>query len=318
MNPVPSGGFRRFWLGAGALVLILILGLRAVGSDYAWFAGYFVLQYVVLATAWNVLGGYAGFVNFGSAGFFAAGAYAAVALRNVFGFGLLPALPGGILVGGLLGLGTGYLTLRLRGVYFSIATLSLAVVLHTLIINWAYVGGSRGAYVPLPRDIWPFARYGEFLFVVMLALAVLAVGVARGIERSRLGQGLAALRDDERAAEAAGVPTLRLKLAATAISGALMAAAGVPLPYYSGYLNPEAAFGLSYALNAMAMPLIGGTAHWIGPVIGAVLLASLQQAATVTISSAASLLIVGALLIGFVVVAPHGLIGLFRRRTGAP
>src|SRR6185312_6901862 len=132
-------------------------------------------------------------------------------------------------------------------------------------------------------------RYAEFLFVVMLALAVLAVGLARGIERSRLGKGLAALRDDARAAEAAGVPTLRLKLIATAISGALMAAAGVPLPYSSGYLNPEAAFGLTYALNAMAMPLIGGTGHWIGPVIGALLLASLEQAATVTISSSANL-----------------------------
>jgi branched-chain amino acid transport system permease protein len=314
---VTSVSTARFWLSTGAAALLLVLGLRVVGNDYAWFAGYFVLQYVVLATAWNVLGGYAGFVNFGSAGFFAAGAYTAVALRNAFGFGLLPALPVGILVGALLGLGTGYLTLRLRGVYFSIATLSLAIVLHTLIVNWSFVGGSRGAYVVLPRDVWPFARYGEYLFVVMLTLAVLAVGLARGIERSRLGQGLAALRDDERAAEAAGVPTLRLKLEANAISGALMAAAGVPLPYYSGYLNPEAAFGLTCALNAMAMPLIGGTSHWIGPVIGAVLLASLQQAATVTISSSANLLIVGALLVGFVIVAPNGLIGLFRGRVRA-
>jgi branched-chain amino acid transport system permease protein len=125
------------------------------------------------------------------------------------------------------------------------------------------------------------------------------------------------LRDGERAAEAAGVPTLRLKLIATMISGALMAAAGAPLSYYSGYLNPEAAFGLTYALNAMAMPLIGGTSHWIGPVIGAVLLASLQQAATVTISSSANLLIVGGLLVGFVTVAPNGLIGLFHRRARA-
>ena len=110
------------------------------------------------------------------------------------------------------------------------------------------------------------------------------------------------------------MPTLRLKLVATALCGALMAVAGAPLPYYSGYLNPEAAFSLAYAVNAIAMPLIGGTSSWAGPLIGAVLLSSLQQAATVTISSAANLLIVGVVLVVFVCAAPHGIIGLFRGR----
>jgi branched-chain amino acid transport system permease protein len=196
-------------------------------------------------------------------------------------------------------------------VYFAIATLSLAVLLHTVVTNWSYVGGSRGAYVVRPQSIPPFASYGEFLFVVMLALSVMAVGVARWIELSRVGRGLAALRDDERAAEAAGVPTLRLKLIATTLSAALMAVAGAPLPYYAGYLNPESAFGLAYSVNAIAMPLIGGAGTWLGPVIGAVLLASLQQAATVTISSAANLMIVGVVLVVFVVAAPRGILGLF-------
>ena len=140
-----------------------------------------------------------------------------------------------------------------------------------------------------------------------------ASGIARGIEVSRLGMGLAALRDDEHAAEAAGVPTLRLKLVATTLSGALMAVAGAPLPHYAGYLNPEAAFGLAYSVNAIAMPLIGGAGTWLGPVIGAVLLGSLQQGATVTISSAANLLIVGVVMVVFVVAAPRGIMGLLRK-----
>jgi branched-chain amino acid transport system permease protein len=283
-----------------------------LGNEYAWFAGYFVLQYVVLATAWNILGGYAGYVNFGAAGFFAAGAYTTVAMRKALGLDLLPCIAAAACVGGLLGLGTGWLTLRLRGVYFAIATLSLAVVLHTVVVNWSYVGGSRGAFVLRPPAIAPFASHGEYLFVVMLGLAVLAVGIARGIEVSRIGYGLAALRDDERAAEAAGVPTLRLKLVAATLSGALMAVAGAPLPHYAGYVNPEGAFGLAYSVNAIAMPLIGGAGTWFGPVIGAVLLASLQQAATVTISSALNLLIVGVVLVVFVAVAPRGIVGLFR------
>jgi branched-chain amino acid transport system permease protein len=310
--PPRSLGHAGFWIAALLLGLVGTVALRATGHEYVYFAGYFILQYIVLATAWNILGGYAGYVNFGAAAFFATGAYTTVALRKFLGLDLLPCVLAGGVVAGALGLFTGYLTLRLRGVYFAIATLCLSVVLQTLIVNWDYVGGSRGAYVVRPREILFFDSYGQFLCVLMLFLAIFAVGVARTIERSRIGYGLAALRDDEAAAEAAGVPTLRLKLMATTISGALMGIAGAPLPYYASYLNPEAAFGLAYAVNAIAMPLIGGTASWLGPVLGATLLAALQQAATVTISSAANLLIVGFVLVFFVCVAPHGILGLIR------
>ena len=303
-----------FWLGAIGLGVALVVALRMVGNDYGYFAGYFVLQYVVLASAWNILGGYAGYVNFGAAGFMAAGAYAAIALRKATGLDLMPGILAGAVVAGLLGLGTGYLTLRLRGVFFSIATLCLAVVLQTLVVNWDYVGGSRGAYIVNPMEIPPFVSWGEYMFVVMLVLAIGTVGIARALEHSRIGAGLAAIRDNERAAEAVGVPTLRLKLIATTLCGALMGLAGAPLPYYSGYLNPDAAFSLSYAVNAIAMPLIGGAGTWAGPVIGAVLLGTLQQAATVTISSALNLWIVGWMLVVFVALFPRGIMGWFRRR----
>ena len=308
-------------LGAIPFILALIVvacaifGVgRAIGSSYAFFLGYVVLQYIVLGTAWNILGGYTGYVNFGVTAFFAIGAYSTVALYK-----LIPAmpLPFMIVIGGalaaLVGLGTGYLTLRLRGVFFSIATLALAVVVQTLITNWDYVGGSRGAYIVRPEAIAPFGSYIRYLFLIMLLLAVGAIFAARLIERSRLGYGFATIRDDELAAEASGVPTLRLKLIATTISGALMGMAGAPLPYYIGFLQPSSAFGLDYAVNSIAMPLIGGTTSWVGPLIGAVLLGSLQQIATVTISSAVNLLIVGFLLVGFVIVAPNGIIGLVHK-----
>ena len=146
----------------------------------------------------------------------------------------------------------------------------------------------------------------------MTALSVLAVGIARTIERSRLGLGFAAIRDDELAAEASGVPTLRLKLISTTLSGALMGMAGAPLPYYVTYLDPASSFNLAYAVNSVAMPVIGGMTSWIGPVIGAILLGTIQQLATVTISSALNLLIVGVLLIFFVIIAPNGIVGLVR------
>src|SRR5438876_244982 len=186
---------------------ILLANLRV--NPYVYFAGYVVLQYVVIATAWNILGGYAGYVDFGP--------------------------------------------------------------------------------------------------------PVLA---ARMIERSWIGRGLSALRDNEEAAECMGVPTLRLKLFATTVSGFFLGVAGAPFPYYVTYVEPSSAFNLDYAVNALAMPMIGGTTTWIGPVIGAVLLGTAQQVATVTISSELNLLIVGVVLVLFVVLAPEGITGLARRLMG--
>jgi branched-chain amino acid transport system permease protein len=330
-----------YLLIASAVGAIFFLITRWIGNDYLFFAGYTVIQFIVLATAWNILGGYCGYVNFGSAAFFAVGAYSTVALHKLgtnieryFPESLVPAmqmiLPLNVpvliiiaaMVAGLIGFGMGYLTLRLRGAFFAIATLALAVVLQTLIVNWDFVGGSRGAYIIRPQTVPIIGSYIQYLFLLMIALAVISLTVARAIERSRLGYGFATIRDDELAAEACGVPTLRLKLIATTISGALMGTAGAPFPYYIGYLEPGSAFGLAYAVNSIAMPMIGGTTSWVGPLIGALLLGIIQQVATVTISSAVNLLIVGLLLVAFVIIAPKGIVGLWQdfthvRRTKA-
>src|SRR5262244_1332953 len=289
---------------------LLFASVRA--NPYFYFAGYVILQYVVIATAWNILGGYAGYVNFGTPAFFALGAYTAVFLIRWVKAPLPVLMLAGGLVAGVLGLGIGYLTLRLRGVFFSIATLALAVVLQTVMVNWEYVGGSRGMSVIRPSGP-PFGNYVVFLFTVMVALAVAAVLIAWFIERSWIGRGLAALRDNEEAAECMGVPTLRLKLFATTVSGFLLGVAGAPFPYYVTFVEPNSAFNLDYAVNALAMPMIGGTTSWVGPVIGAVLLGSAQQLATVTISSEMNLFIVGVVLVAFVVLAPEGILGLVRR-----
>jgi branched-chain amino acid transport system permease protein len=289
---------------------------RLFGSSYAFFIAYVIAQYIVLGTAWNILGGYTGYVNFGVTAFFAIGAYSTVVLHK-----LVPALPlplmilvGGALAG-LVGLGTGYLTLRLRGVFFSIATLALAVVVQTLITNWDFVGGARGAYVLRPR-VAPLigGEYVQYLFLLMLGLCVIVLATARAIERSALGYGFAAIRDDEAAAEASGVPTLRLKLIATTLSGGFMGMAGAPLPYYVTYLDPASGFSLNYAVNAIAMPLIGGTSSWLGPVIGAFLVGGIQEYLRVTISSAVNVLVAGLLMVAFVIAAPQGIVGLFQKR----
>ena len=301
---------RVFLLVSIAVAAVVFFAARMVNNDYVFFAGYTILQFIVLATAWNILGGYTGYVNFGSAAFFAMGAYSTVFFHKAFPMPIpILILIGGV-VSGVVGFGMGYLTLRLRGAFFAIATLALAVVLQTLVVNWDYVGGSRGAYIIRPNDIAWLGPYIQYLFLLMPTLVVVSLTIARWIERSQLGYGFATIRDDELAAEASGVPTLKLKLVATTISGALMGMAGAPFPYYIGYLQPSSAFGLEYAVNSIAMPMIGGTTSWVGPLIGAILLGSLQQIATVTISSAVNLLIVGLLLVAFVIIAPNGIVGL--------
>ena len=305
-----------FILALTAVAAVIFAFGRWLDNSYAFFVGYVVVQYIVLGTAWNILGGYTGYVNFGITAFFAIGAYSSVVLHK-----LVPAMPlpamivvGGVMAG-IVGIGTGYLTLRLRGVFFSIATLALAVVVQTLITNWDFVGGARGAYVLRPRNA-PLigGGYIEYLFLVMLGLCIAALATARAIERSSLGFGFAAIRDDEAAAEASGVPTLKLKLIATGLSGGFMGMAGAPLPFYITYLDPSSGFSLNYAVNAIAMPLIGGTSSWLGPVVGAVLVGGLQEYLRVTISSAVNVLVAGVLMVVFVIIAPQGIVGLFKRK----
>jgi branched-chain amino acid transport system permease protein len=330
-----------FWLIIVAVGLAFVMVSRLyLTNEYFYFAGYVVLEYIVLSTAWNILGGYTGYTNFGTGAFFASGAYSSAVLHKLpalvdstFALTIPPIpLPVMILVGGIvsgaMGLGTGYLTLRLRGVFFAIATLALSIVVQTLIVNWDFVGGSRGIYVIRPANAPLGGGYIQYLFTLMTVLAVVAVGIARSIEQSRLGLGLATIRDDELAAEASGVPTLRLKLVATTISGALMGMAGAPLPYYVTYLDPTSSFNLAYAVNAVAMPVIGGMTSWIGPLIGAILLGTIQQLGSVgfflegffRIPPTVNLLIVGVLLIVFVIIAPNGIVGLvqsWRRKREA-
>ena len=309
-----------FATGSLLLVCVALLATRVIDNEYVFFAGYVVLQFIVLATGWNVMGGYAGYVNFGAGAFFAVGAYTAAALFKALELPLPLQIIAAMTVAGALGFAVGVLTLRLRGIFFSIATVAIAVVIETAVLNWSYVGGARGMTVLQPDTPDGFTSYMRWLFVVMALLAVIAVAVARYVETSWIGRGLRALRDEETAAESLGVPTLRLKTLAATISGALMGMAGAPYALYLSFIEPTSVFSLNYAVAALAMPVIGGTSTWAGPLIGAVLLGTTEQIVSVTISSELNVLIVGVVLIVFVVAAPQGLVGLARslRRRKVP
>ncbi len=194
----------------------------------------------------------------------------------------------------------GYLTLRLRGAFFAIATLALAVVLQTLIINWDFVGGARGAYIiragrPFPSS----APISSICSCSCSVLAVIAVG-DRAHDRA-LAARLRLRHHPRRRARGRGVRRPDAEAEADRDHGLGRASWAWParrFPITSAMSSRARAFGLAYAVNSIAMPMIGGTTSWIGPLIGAILLGTLQQVATVTISSAVNLLIVGVLLVG--------------------
>ena len=305
-----------FWIGATVFLVAALLMTQLISNEYPFFAVYGILQFVVLAVAWSILGGYAGYVNFGTSAFFGVGVYTAVFLFKAAGAPLAVQIAAAALVGAFLGFAVGLLTLRMQGIFFSIATIALTIVIETSVTNWRFVGGAAGMQMQRPPVTAPFHTYVQMLFFVQALLVVLAVAIARYIQNSWIGRGLQALRDDELAAECTGVPTLRLKVLACVISGALMCAAGAPAAMYLQYADPSSAFNLNYSVSVLAMSLIGGTAHWAGPVIGAILLGATQQLLAVTISSEVNVLVLGIMLVLFVVVAPEGIIGLIRRGVG--
>lgn len=305
-----------FWIGAVVFLAAALLMTRIVENQYPFFAGYVILQFIALAVSWSILGGYAGYVNFGTSAFFGVGVYSSVFLVKAFGAPLPVQILTASAIGALMGLALGLLTLRMQGIFFSIATIALTIIIETAITNWRYVGGAAGIQIQRPPVTAPFDNYVEMLFFVQALLVVLAVAISRYIQNSWIGRGLQALKDDELAAECSGVPTLRLKLLACVISGALLCAVGSPAAMYLQYADPASAFNLNYSVSTLAMSLIGGTAHWAGPIIGAIVLGTTQQLLTVTISSEVNVLVLGLMLVLFVVGAPEGIIGLVRKLRG--
>ena len=202
-----------FWVVAVLFIAAAAAATFLIKNEYPFFAGYVILQFIILATAWNILGGYAGYVNFGTSAFFGLGVYTAVFLFKAIGAPLLVQILVAAGVGALLGFLVGLLTLRMRGIFFSIATIALTIIIETFVINWKFVGGATGIQMIRPPAMPPFDSYVKMLFVASAVMVVAAVALARFIQGSWIGRGLQALRDDELAAECTGVPTLKLKLA---------------------------------------------------------------------------------------------------------
>ena len=305
------------WVGLGTAGLVLALTLGwglGPGSVANVRIASIVLMYVALAQGWNVLGGYAGYVNFGMVMFFGIGAYTTAIASNAWHVNALATLPLAALVAGAAAVVVGVPTLRLRGGYFAIATFVLTIAVQALALVLGVTHGSQGIEIASLRMSIEAAT--RLFFVFFLGLALIGTVICWALEHTRWHSALVAIREDEDAAEVLGVPTTRLKAFAL-LAGALIAGlAGSLYATQLFYIEPTGTFDFNISLAVVVGAVIGGAGTWLGPLLGAVVTQLLAQELFVHVQGVYSELSYGVLLIIVVLVAPRGIVSirLTRRR----
>ena len=321
MRAEPRGGSRRL-VAALALVLAALVLVPPVLPKYFLDVLITVLFTAYLGAAWNILGGYAGQFSFGHAAFFGIGAYTSTLLLLRAGLTPWVGMLAGAVLAAAFGLFAGYLSFRygLKGPYFSLVTLAFAEMLRVVAVNTKAVGASLGLVVPTA-----VAAPGMFVFAgklpyyyVILAMAIGALALTAVIERARLGYALVAVRENEDAAEAAGVDALGMKLRAMAISSALTALGGSFYAQYFAYIDPAITFGPAVSIQGLLPAIVGGPGTVFGPLLGAFVLTPISELTRALLRgrAGADVMLYGLILILVISFLPHGLMGL--RRASRP
>lgn len=264
---------------------------------------------------WNILGGYGGQYSFGHAAFFGTGAYVTAILQVRYGVNAWPGFAAGIAAGALVGAVIGALTFRagLRGSYFALVTLAFAEVLRIIASVAPTTGAGVGTLIKLDLHASAFQFESRAVFYwVILALLAVSLVIARVIELTRFGAWLIAVRENEDAARALGVDAFKVKLGAMIISAAVTAAAGCFYAQYFLFIDSGIAYGTRMSIEALLTPIIGGAGTVFGPLVGALVVKALGEAATTVAGDAPglNLIVYGCVLVLVIAFAPRGLIGL--------
>jgi branched-chain amino acid transport system permease protein len=297
---------------AVGVALLLVPNLRdATGFPiYLLVFLYSTFYWSTQATSWNILSGYSGYFSFGQSAFVGTGLYATAIFSAQYRLNFFLAVLLAGLITTLLALAVGFVAFRLRslrGEIFTLLTFVVAFVLAAIAQLSSFVDGGQGRVLTPPRYPAFFGSYNDLIFRMGAIAAVIAVGAAYAIQHSKLGRGLFAIRDDEDVAEALGTPTFRYKMIAFAISGFLAGAAGGMNSLQVSYLTTDTTFNFIVPLFVILMSTLGGRNHWLGPVIGAVLIYSLQERLAGAGFADSSQIILGAVLALTILVVPEGL-----------
>jgi branched-chain amino acid transport system permease protein len=318
------GTCARRGLGLGGIVVIALVAAALVfpavfRQPYHRDLAIRILLYAMMAQAWNILAGYCGQVSLGHAVFFGTGAYTSSALQMHWGVNPWIGLVAGVAVAVALSQGIGRPCFRLRGHYFAIATIAIGEIIHTLAINWDFIGGARGLTLPIKKDsllAFQFSGTKFIYYYIILALMACCFLVTWHIERSRIGYYLRAIREDANAAQSVGIPVAKYKLIAIAISAAFVAMGGTFYAQYTLYLDPDSVFPLSLSILVCLLAVVGGVGTLWGPLVGTALMVPLSEWTRIQFGGTGSgvdLIIYGGLLTSVAVFQPTGLVGLVRR-----
>jgi branched-chain amino acid transport system permease protein len=294
-----------------------LLQVAVGGMSYWLHMLLFVFMNVAIASSWNIMGGYAGYVSLGHSVFFAIGGYAAAILFAYFGVSPFIAFPFAGLIAMAFGFVIGTITLRVRGPTFIISTIALVLVTKILFDNWSYVGGSNGismALLDLPVEYVKLPFY-----YAMLLVAIGAVYLSFRVRRSKFGLGLRAISQDETKAEVAGVPTRAYKIIAFALSGLFIGMAGALWGYYLTYLSPAIFLTILVGAKFVLMTILGGRGTVSGPVVGATLFVVVNEFFVAKLgASELNIVATGLLLILVLVFFPEGIIGSLKKSGRLP
>lgn len=303
----------------GALLLGLLAFPLVVTLPHPRHVMIMIFLYAMLAQAWNILGGYCGQISLGHAIFFGLGAYTSSALVKYWGISPWIGMAAGAAVAVVVSQGIGFPVFRLRGHYFAIATIALGEIIQTLFINWEWMGGARGLFVPIRRpDSFVHLQFNESkqnYYYIALGLLALAFALTRWLDRSRAGYQFRAIREDQEAAASLGINVARTKQLAMGISAALTALGGTFYAQYILFVDPESVLSLSLSILICLVAVLGGVGTLWGPLLGATVLVPLSEGTRILLGGggkALDLVIYGGLIVIISVTQPGGLMALLR------
>lgn len=300
------------------VVVLLLLGLFPWLGPPVYFVSFLftVFLYVTLATAWNFIGGYAGYLSFGQVAFFGIGAYATALMQNGLDLGpagtLLSTIPAGVLSAAVSVL-VGYPCLRLRGPYFAVITLCFAFVIQLAFRNLDVVGGPDGLWLKAMN--LPIEVSRSVMYEAMLILVSVTVLVSIAVSRSKFGAGLRAIKEDEEVAQTMAINAPMLKIRAFALSAFFTGTAGGIYAFYLTYIHPDIVFDVNISILIVLMALFGGGGTWLGPVLGATVLTVVNEVLSTFVKAELARIIYGLLFIVVIIFMPNGLMEFFRKRS---
>ena len=308
---------KKSFLIIGAVIVIAAI-IPLFASEYALHVAVLVLLYAYMSTAWNILGGYAGQHSLGHSLFMGIGAYASTFLFTKIGLTPWVGMWIGAFLAGMAGWFVGYLCFRygLKGPYFALVTIAIAEAMVSLTNNINAIGGAMGLEVkwqgnsPILMQFQSKAGY----YYIILVMTILAIWLVRWLSRQRFGYKLVAVRENEDAAEALGVDTLRTKIQASIISATLTALGGTFFAQYFTYINPRNVFGEGPSIQILLFAIVGGLGTVWGPAVGALVLVPIAELSRGWLGgtfAGAHLLLYGTVMVLVMLFMPKGIVGLY-------